>query len=57
MKFEVRKTSDGNSLTNEPYEVEFNTLEELIEWCQNTHEQVIINATLKELEIYNYYRE
>ena len=56
MKFEVIKTSYGFYTPEKSFEIELNTLEELIDWCKKQNSEVIIREDLM-LEIYDDYRE
>lgn len=53
MKFKVSKASNYNYRD----EVEINTLEELLSWCKNTGNKVIINEKQDSLEIYDSSKE
>ena len=60
MKFKVTRTSD---VKYEPVEIELNTLEELINWCDSQNEEIIISIFTENnelnigLEIYDDWRE
>jgi len=56
MKFQVIKTSDHKTA---PREIEINTLEELITWCDTQDSEIIIQVYKTEttLEIYDTWRE
>lgn len=57
MKFSVEYTSDWHD--ERTHEVEFNTLEELIGWCNDQGHSVIVSGTDfgASLEVYDEYRE
>lgn len=55
MKFTVYKTSDR--LENNAYQIEINSLEELIKFQQYYDEDIILLKDGNEIEIYDDYRE
>lgn len=58
MKFKIISTS--GKLYDENDEIEFNTLEEFINWCKSKDKEIIINLTdfsMPQLEIYDDWRE
>lgn len=59
MKFLVERTSDYYNKSEKAVEIYIKTLEELINWCKNTENDVIIklNGKTPTLEIYDDWRE
>ena len=66
MRFKLARTSDNFSVTYEEKEIEFNTLEELLDFVQKEGEEVIVTPPnyhgvgfpiMWQLEIYDDYRE
>lgn len=57
MKFDVMRTSDTFNKYENSFEVELNTLEEFIEWCKKTNNDVIVRIDDLGLEIYDDWRE
>lgn len=55
MKFTVYKTSDR--LGEDAYQIEINSLEELIKFQQDCDEDIILLKRDNEIEIYDDYRE
>ena len=53
MRFHVEYTRDWKD--ERTHEVELNTLEEFIEWCDNQGNSIIVSGT--NLEVYDDYRE
>ena len=60
MKFKVTRTSDSEY---NPVEIELNTLEEFISWCDAQNEEIVISIFTENnklnigLEIYDDWRE
>jgi hypothetical protein len=63
MKFQVTKTSDNNNILVKMGKlfIELNTLEEFIDWVENTGNEVVVivdkEDNILELEIYDDWRE